>query len=147
MRVIDDRMASSGFFIISTICRMADFISSWNVPFGYINMGTLLLLIGIIFVLTIHTCKQVSDSDKTPVLCNVVLEGPENDKMNAYISSACRPLSENNCGKTIIKIHLKHWKYKAIYLFRVRRSRWFWLLIGLKVKVEFVIMHAYKYTQ
>lgn len=28
MRVIEDRIASSGFFIISTICRIADFISS-----------------------------------------------------------------------------------------------------------------------
>jgi hypothetical protein len=74
------------------------------------------ILIEIIFVLAIHTCRQVSDSDKTPVLCNVVLEGPENDKMNAYMSSACRPLSENNCGKTIIKIHLNGLKNITIIL-------------------------------
>lgn len=63
----------------------------------------------------------MSDSDRMPVLCNVVLEGPENDKMNAYMSSACRPLSENNCGNTIRKIHLKRFSRVdgrgVIYLF------------------------------
>lgn len=58
----------------------------------------------------------MSDSDRMPVLCNVVLEGPENDKMNAYMSSACRPLSENNCGNTIRKMHLKRRFSRVIYL-------------------------------
>lgn len=56
---------------------------------------------------SMYTWRHVNDSDRIPVLCNVVLEGPENVRINAYMSNTCLPLSVNSCGNTIKKTHLK----------------------------------------